>query len=155
VYLVSITVPIIVTQLPQDHLLIARETARVLGMGDYVKTGTSLPLLVCIHPLLYLYYTFMYVCMYVCMYSNYTICIIYTIIYFTSPPLPILPICNPIFLSLSLQDPITKKKPANLSALYGDQCLAGRVLIFHYHLFIFLLLFLFLFFYFFYYYYYY
>ncbi|KAJ1422197.1 P3A, P type ATPase [Ochromonadaceae sp. CCMP2298] len=49
-----------------DHLLIARETARVLGMGDYVKTGSSLPLL----------------------------------------------------------DPVTKKKPPNLSALYGDQCLA-------------------------------
>jgi H+-transporting ATPase len=28
-----------------DHLLIARETARVLGMGDYVKTGETLPLL--------------------------------------------------------------------------------------------------------------
>ena len=28
-----------------DHLLIARETARVLGMGDYVKTGEILPLL--------------------------------------------------------------------------------------------------------------
>ncbi|KAJ1431495.1 HAD-like domain-containing protein, partial [Ochromonadaceae sp. CCMP2298] len=49
-----------------DHLLIACETARVLGMGDYVKTGSSLPLL----------------------------------------------------------DPVTKKKPANLSRDYGDECLA-------------------------------
>eukprot|EP01032_Pedospumella_encystans_P016080 gene16080-biopygen13139 len=30
-----------------DHLLIARETARVLGMGDYIKSGDGLPLL---HP---------------------------------------------------------------------------------------------------------
>eukprot|EP00388_Colpodella_angusta_P042319 GDKK01055915.1.p1 GENE.GDKK01055915.1~~GDKK01055915.1.p1 ORF type:complete len:610 (+),score=149.53 GDKK01055915.1:48-1832(+) len=30
-----------------DHLLIARETARVLGMGDYIKAGDGLPLL---HP---------------------------------------------------------------------------------------------------------
>ena len=28
-----------------DHLLIARETARVLGMGDYIKDATQLPLL--------------------------------------------------------------------------------------------------------------
>jgi H+-transporting ATPase len=28
-----------------DHLLIARETARVLGMGDYIKGGDGLPLL--------------------------------------------------------------------------------------------------------------
>mmetsp|Transcript_19959 Transcript_19959/g.33403 ORF Transcript_19959/g.33403 Transcript_19959/m.33403 type:complete len:906 (+) Transcript_19959:83-2800(+) len=28
-----------------DHLLIARETARVLGMGNYIKSGTAMPLL--------------------------------------------------------------------------------------------------------------
>jgi len=28
-----------------DHVLIARETARVLGMGDYIKTSAGLPML--------------------------------------------------------------------------------------------------------------
>ena len=50
-----------------DHLLIAKETARVLGMNDYIKSADGLPLL----------------------------------------------------------DPVTKKKPANLSRDYGDACLAA------------------------------
>lgn len=49
-----------------DHVLIAKETARVLGLGDYIKTSNGLPML----------------------------------------------------------DPITKKKPENLSRDYGDMCLA-------------------------------
>ena len=28
-----------------DHILIAKETARVLGLGDYIKTSAGLPML--------------------------------------------------------------------------------------------------------------
>ena len=58
---------VVVKMITGDHLLIARETARQLGMNDYIRTADDLPLL----------------------------------------------------------DPVTKKKPANLSRDYGDACLAA------------------------------